>query len=306
MPQTWIVSKTLNLLQKGERHFVIDDFKNLLHNNTPNGVTKKTFKCSDIGDVAANGKGVRIDFKTNQRAYEVQFKRKEEADDFVAKLTSCMKSTASFTAKDTKNSLVTAAKKGDLKQVEALIAEGCAINSINDSDGWSPLMGASLNGHIKIVEKLLAANAEPNTAASDGSTALMLAAKRGHVDVAERLLANVTIAVNSTDARGRTALMYASHKGDIGSSFFSELGDRHAVVRRLLAAPDIEINIVDNEKWSALMFASKTGFTAARDRLLAAEGIDRSLRNADGKMAADLELGGPVDPIESAQRAPDV
>jgi hypothetical protein len=77
-------------------------------------------------------------------------------------------------------------------------------------------------------------------------------------------------------------------------------------VRRLLAAPDIEINIVDNEKWSALMFASKTGFTAARDRLLAAEGIDRSLRNADGKMAADLELGGPVDPIERAQRAPDV
>jgi ankyrin repeat protein len=289
MPQTWVVSKTLNVLQKGERHLVLDEFVNLLHNNTPGGVTKKTLKCSDIRDVSSDGKAVRIEFTTEQRPYDVMFKRKEEAEDFVGKLKSCMKATVSSIAVDTTISLMAAAKKGDLKVVETVLADGCAINS-TDSDGWTPLMGATLNGHLKVVERLIAAKGEINLGSKDGTTALMLAAKRGHVDVAERLLSQVhTIAVNSTDAGGRTALMYASHKGDIGSSFYSEIGDRHAVVRRLLAAPDIEINIADKHGWTALMFASKTDFAAARDRLLAAEGIDRDLRNADGNTAADLQ-----------------
>ena len=78
-----------------------------------------------------------------------------------------------------------------------------------DSRGSTPLFYSARNGHLKVVEKLLAANADVNaaTAATAGVwTALQAAAQGDHLEVVERLLA-ANADVNAAAAGGgHTAL----------------------------------------------------------------------------------------------------
>lgn len=58
-----------------------------------------------------------------------------------------------------------------------------------DSLGWTPLMNASCNDHIKSVEALLAAKVDVNAKSRLKCTALLFASRYGHIDVVKDLLA---------------------------------------------------------------------------------------------------------------------
>jgi Ankyrin repeats (3 copies) len=71
-------------------------------------------------------------------------------------------------------SLLDAAKKGQLKEVEALLAGGANLE-MKDRDGRTPLMLAAQSGRTSTVELLLSKGAKPDTRDSHGWNAYMLA-----------------------------------------------------------------------------------------------------------------------------------
>lgn len=94
--------------------------------------------------------------------------------------------------------LVSAAKHGDLAAVNAMLRAGTDVNERKYrsfggilGDGTA-LMQASADGHLEVVQALLAAKADVNATLSekrDGETALTLAVRKGRVKVVPALLA---------------------------------------------------------------------------------------------------------------------
>ena len=73
-------------------------------------------------------------------------------------------------------------------------------------------MYASYYGNLAVLERLLAAGADPLAANADGVTAIMLAGMEGHLAVMERLIA-AGAKLTAANADGWTALMFASKNG---------------------------------------------------------------------------------------------
>lgn len=80
------------------------------------------------------------------------------------------------------NSLHEAARTGRLSQVEGLLAQGTRINAADEA-GRTPLMLAVINGHAAVVQRLLAAGANPALVDRDGVNALGYARRLGREDM---------------------------------------------------------------------------------------------------------------------------
>ena len=154
---------------------------------------------------------------------------------------------ADVNKKDSRNirtALHHASERGDLKVVEALLSKDAKID-VEDGDYCTPLMLAAGRRHIDILLYLINRGADVNKKDGRGRTALhyasergdfkvaeallskgaidekawnqctplMLAAERGHIDILLHLI-NHGADVNKKDGRGRTALHYASERGD--------------------------------------------------------------------------------------------
>src|SRR5579862_1142480 len=93
------------------------------------------------------------------------------------------------------NDLITAAGRGDLPAVNALLKAGADVNDTKGtvSGSATALMEASSKGHLEVVQALLAAKADVNATrghnSTDGDTALALATRNGHLNVVQALLA---------------------------------------------------------------------------------------------------------------------
>ena len=86
------------------------------------------------------------------------------------------------------NSILEAAREGDLQTVEAQLESGVDVNQANPS-GDTPLTYAAFMGHLKIVDLLLEKGADVNANGLAGWTALHLAAQRGHEKIVQQLIA---------------------------------------------------------------------------------------------------------------------
>ena len=89
-------------------------------------------------------------------------------------------------AQDLSSDLHSAAKRGDITAVNALLAKGAEVNA-KDKDGRTALMYAAGNGHTETVETLLAKGAEVNAEDKGGRTALMYATWKGHTKIVRLL-----------------------------------------------------------------------------------------------------------------------
>jgi serine/threonine-protein phosphatase 6 regulatory ankyrin repeat subunit B len=90
------------------------------------------------------------------------------------------------------------------------------VKSRNYSDNsYTPLMIASKNGHVDLVDLLLNTGVNVNTQASDGKTALFLAAQNGHIHVVRRLLMTKNIYLNILDQFGNNPISIARQNGYI-------------------------------------------------------------------------------------------
>ena len=87
--------------------------------------------------------------------------------------------------------LAAVAKKGDLIKVTALLKAGADVNSRTSANSKTsdktPLMWASVYGHLKTVEALVAAGARLGEKDAQGGTALLYARAGSHDDVAKFL-----------------------------------------------------------------------------------------------------------------------
>jgi ankyrin repeat protein len=100
-----------------------------------------------------------------------------------------------------------AAKKGDVGEVRRLLSEGASVNA-KDSAGGTPLIWATVNGHLETVKCLIAENAAVDSEDNNGQTALMYACWMGHLDIAKLLVENGA-GVNHMNRGGATPLCVA-------------------------------------------------------------------------------------------------
>eukprot|EP01032_Pedospumella_encystans_P015869 gene15869-18130_t len=83
--------------------------------------------------------------------------------------------------------LMTACLSGYVTVVQVLLAQGAAVNVLND-DHWSALTVAAQKGCFQITKELLAHGAEFDTCSDKGFTPLMYAIQGGFFEVAEELI----------------------------------------------------------------------------------------------------------------------
>lgn len=139
-------------------------------------------------------------------------------------------------------------EEGNIALVKLRLKAGEDVNQRVRVEGaeWTPLMRASCEGNVELVELLLEFSAEPNLQVNSGLTALMLACKRGQSHVVG-LLNEYGAQVDLTDEDGWSALMYASQNG-------------HTDVVRLLYEYGARVDMQDSDGWTALMLASLNGY----------------------------------------------
>ncbi|MEW8683935.1 MAG: ankyrin repeat domain-containing protein [Candidatus Thiodiazotropha endolucinida] len=126
--------------------------------------------------------------------------------------------------------LLIAAENGDLPTLTRLIEGNDAVIDVKDACFWTPLMKAALNGHTKVVERLILAGADINQKDKGGYSSLMLAASNNHPAIID-LLIKAGADFNQVEmTQGWTALIWAAKRGH-----------REAVERLLRYPTDREI-----------------------------------------------------------------
>ena len=110
-----------------------------------------------------------------------------------------------------KSELWAAVQQGDETRVNQVITHGCDVNET--FQGWTPLMKASEEGHVTIMQVLIDANADIEARNKKGRTALSFAAapsmKRPTQEAAMKLLLNSGADANSKDDLGNTPVQRA-------------------------------------------------------------------------------------------------
>jgi ankyrin repeat protein len=121
----------------------------------------------------------------------------------------------------------------DLEAAELLIRAGANVRASNRF-AVTPMSLASLNGSAAMIEKLLKAGVDANSALSElGETPLMMAARTGKLDAVNVLLDHGA-AVNARESsQGHTALMWAA-------------AQRHPAVVKLLIERGADVNARSN------------------------------------------------------------
>jgi ankyrin repeat protein len=224
-----------------------------------------------------------------------------------AAIRSLLQSKADVNAKqiDGTTALHWAVRMDDLETADLLLRAGAKVTAAN-SEGATPMLLASINGNAAMIEKLIAAGADPNAPlAKDGDTALMLTARTGKAD-AVKVLLDHGAKVDAKETWGdTTALMWAA----------SEL---HPAVVKLLIGHGANVNarskFVPNTTGrgfegaspvtakpgqrpeeqaggllTPLMFAAREGDLESA-RLLVAAGADVNVIDGDGKDALGLAV----------------
>ncbi|KAM3438042.1 hypothetical protein MY4824_003489 [Beauveria thailandica] len=179
-----------------------------------------------------------------------------------------------------------ASEGGHIKVVDQLLGAGADANTAADEyGGQTALQAACGGGHLGVVERLLSAGAVVNTAATrfSGQTALQAASGGGHLDVVKCLLsAGADVNATAVDFTGLTPLQAASKSGHI-----------EVVDRLLLSRADVDATALDGDVLTPLQAASSGGYLQVVECLLAA-GADVNATAADlkGRTALQAASGG--------------
>lgn len=175
--------------------------------------------------------------------------------------------------------LASAAEEGDLSGIEWLIAEGADVNAlsvdewtlpaipnegfetltvktlfgqnvsaaVNVNQDWTPLMIATIAGHLEVVRALIAHGAEVNVTDSQGWTPLRFAVSMDETEILRTLIA-AGADVNLSDHLGTTALMQAAQENIRESC-------------KLLLDAGADTHVRDCNNQTALMIAERQNHT---------------------------------------------
>ena len=84
--------------------------------------------------------------------------------------------------------LLFASYRGDLAEIAYLFFKGIPNVNIKGDNNVTPLILASQQGKLDVVEFLLDKEAHVNDVMTDGKTALLMACKNGHTEIVKRLM----------------------------------------------------------------------------------------------------------------------
>lgn len=187
-------------------------------------------------------------------------------------LLAALKSNQAKTCTITVNPLIEAAKNGRVDNCERALQEPKIKIDLKDHDGVSPLMHATVGGHIDVVKFLIDKGARVAAKDDVGETPLMKACKEGNIALL-RMILDAQIALRKTktstsfndpksndqvsatenkrildakDDEGITALMKAAERGSQEAC-------------RLLIGEGASVDARDDETWNALMWAALSG-----------------------------------------------
>jgi ankyrin repeat protein len=137
--------------------------------------------------------------------------------------------------------LAIAAREGNLRTVEVLLAAGVKVD-LRNPFGDTPLMLTALNGHLEIAKRLRGKGASVE---GSGWTPLAYAATGGHDEVV-RFLLGEGARIDAQSPNGTTALMMAVREGRYATALL--LIDRGA-----------NVAIVNQDGATALAWAERSG-----------------------------------------------
>ena len=114
---------------------------------------------------------------------------------------------------NTRAALRVAARRGALDAVRFLVEEGVSKDD-GDTNGWTPLIYATLNGHFSVVQYMLEQGADKDKATNDDATPLFAAAQNGHLPVVQYLLEQGADKDKATN-NGVSPLLIAAQEGHL-------------------------------------------------------------------------------------------
>ena len=165
-------------------------------------------------------------------------------------------------------------KSGDIEAVANLIHNDPTVVGDKAISEQSPLHYAASAQNIRIVQLLLAKDADPNSVDKGGSTPLMLSATSEYLEVSECLLQHSSD-INMQNKYGETALSIAVEKGNL------------QLVRKLLSYnPDVNLG-------SPLHTAVWQGNIKMAE-LLVKKGADANKKNDFNRTPLRSAIEGPI------------
>ena len=110
--------------------------------------------------------------------------------------------------------LLVACEKGDLVVVESLSTKNPRLISKANNQGWTPLLLASFNGRLEVVQFLLSNGAKKEFDLPSGETPLFLASSKNHCDVVKFLICE-GLDKETANEDGTTPLFIATQNGHV-------------------------------------------------------------------------------------------
>lgn len=163
--------------------------------------------------------------------------------------------------------------------------ETANVDMPSNNDSLTPLMVSANHSKVEMVNFLIANGANVNATSDSGMTPLMLAMNpmSEHTQAVVTALIEAGADINAQSTGGNTALMEASHKGML-----------RQVMTLILAGA--KLNVQNSFGETALIVASMKGGEPGVIKALLIAGIDKTLKDVDGKTALDIanEHGDPA------------
>ncbi|XP_073712184.1 kinase D-interacting substrate of 220 kDa B isoform X2 [Misgurnus anguillicaudatus] len=141
--------------------------------------------------------------------------------------------------------LMLASEQGSLEIVQELIRRGANVN-LDDVDCWSALISAAKEGHVDVVNELLENSAYIEHRDMGGWTALTWASYKGRVDVARVLLENGANPNTTGQQYSVYPIIWAAGRG-------------HAEIVKLLLDHGAKVNCSDKYGTTPLIWAARKG-----------------------------------------------
>jgi hypothetical protein len=170
--------------------------------------------------------------------------------------------------------LADAARRGDLAEIDGLVAAGADVDQPSGRADWPPLIHAIHKGRTAAVSRLLAHGA--SVAGDRGRRALLMASGYGDVETVRLLLAR-GVQLPQTAEEG-ASLMAAAVGGAWDIDYEWTGCERHTQVVRLLLAADSDLQVVRELSPRSIARARATFQNRVAEMYARRKGCDQMLR----------------------------